>query len=213
MVTQRVNALTGRSPVNLVADGGGMTGEQRARKRDAAATKAALLDAAEELFAERGFDRTTVRDIAKRAGANQALLFRYFGSKESLFGVVMARGGLAQVESTPPEQLFEATLRALLEPLVDGGSRRPLETYLRSTGSSGAGTAMREQVGEEYARVLATLTDQPDAKLRADLVLAWLLGIGLVRSVTGKEPLAGADPEDIVRLIRPAVRTLLERNG
>ncbi|SEP52818.1 TetR family transcriptional regulator [Amycolatopsis saalfeldensis] len=190
-----------------------MTGEQQARKRDAAATKAALLDAAEELFAERGFDRTTVRDIAAQAGVNQALLFRYFGSKESLFGVVMARGGLAKLETTPPEQLFETTLRTLLEPPRDGSPRRSLETYLRSTGSSGAATTMREHVGEEYARVLTTLTDQPDAELRADLVLAWLLGIGLVRSVTGKEPLAGADPDDIVRLIRPAVRTLLERNG
>ena len=190
-----------------------MTGEPQVRKRDAAATKAALLDAAEELFAERGFDRTTVRDIAKRAGANQALLFRYFGSKEALFGIVMARGGLAQLQATPPEQLFETTLRSLLEPPGDDGSRRSLETYLRSTGSSGAATAMREQVGEEYARVLATLTGQPDAELRADLVLAWILGIGLVRSVTGKEPLAGADPDDVVRLIRPAVRTLLERNG
>ncbi|MDT8912144.1 TetR family transcriptional regulator [Amycolatopsis sp. PS_44_ISF1] len=189
-----------------------MTGEPQSRKRDAAATKAALLDAAEELFAERGFDRTTVRDIAKRAGANQALLFRYFGSKEALFGIVMARGGLAQLQATPPEQLFETTLRSLLEPSDEGYSHRSLETYLRSTGSSGAATAMRERVGEEYARVLATLTDQPDAELRADLALAWLLGIGLVRSVTGKEPLAGAGTEAVVRLVGPAVATLLEHN-
>lgn len=79
-----------------------MAADQPSRKRDATATKAALLDAAAELFADRGFDRTTVRDIAHRAGVNQALLFRYFGSKDALFEHVMARGGLAQVETTRP---------------------------------------------------------------------------------------------------------------
>ncbi|QRP48055.1 TetR/AcrR family transcriptional regulator [Amycolatopsis sp. FDAARGOS 1241] len=188
-----------------------MTAQSQARRRDAAATKVALLDAAEELFAERGFDRTTVRDIASRAGANQALLFRYFGSKEALFEAVMARGGFAQLEATPPERLFGETLRNLLE---DSSERRDrsLETYLRSTGSDGAGAALREQLGQEYGRVLASLTDEPDAALRADLALAWLLGIGLVRAVTRKEPLASASAEDVVRLTEPAVRTLLERS-
>ncbi|MEV6899729.1 TetR family transcriptional regulator [Amycolatopsis sp. NPDC051372] len=188
-----------------------MTAESHARKRDAAATKAALLDAAEQLFAERGFDRTTVRDIARRAGANQALLFRYFGSKEALFESVMTRGGFAQLEATPPEHLFAETLRSLLK---DDSERRDrsLETYLRSTGTDGAGAALRDQLGEEYARALASLTDEPDAALRADLALAWLLGIGLVRAVTHKDPLASASPEDVARLTGPAVRTLLERS-
>ncbi|MEV0071979.1 MULTISPECIES: TetR/AcrR family transcriptional regulator [unclassified Amycolatopsis] len=188
-----------------------MTAESHARKRDAAATKAALLDAAEQLFAERGFDRTTVRDIAGRAGANQALLFRYFGSKEALFESVMARGGFAQLEATQPEHLFAETLRSLLK---DDSERRDrsLETYLRSTGTDGAGAALRDQLGEEYARALASLTDEPDAALRADLALAWLLGIGLVRAVTRKDPLASASPEDVARLTGPAVRTLLERS-
>jgi AcrR family transcriptional regulator len=63
----------------------------RPRARDAAATRKALLDAAAELFFERGFNRTTVRDIADRAGANQSLIFRYFGSKAAVFEAVAAR--------------------------------------------------------------------------------------------------------------------------
>ena len=60
--------------------------------------------------------------------------------------------------------------------------------------------------------MLATLTDAPDAALRADLALAWLMGVALVREVTGKEPLAGADPDDICRLVLTGIRTLLERS-
>ncbi|MBB4689362.1 TetR family transcriptional regulator [Amycolatopsis jiangsuensis] len=190
-----------------------MSAEQPSRRRDAAATKDALLDAAAELFAERGFDRTTVRDIAGLAGVNQALLFRYFGSKEALFELVMTRGGFAHLEATAPEELFAETLRNLLTSDNTEHRHRSLETYLRSTGADGAGAALREQLGREYGRALATLTDQPDAELRADLALAWLLGIGLVRAVTRKEPLATAAPEEVERLVGPAIRTLLERSG
>ncbi|AUI56894.1 TetR/AcrR family transcriptional regulator [Amycolatopsis sp. BJA-103] len=188
-----------------------MTEEPQVRKRDAAATKAALLDAAAALFAERGFDRTTVRDIAKLAGANQALLFRYFGSKDALFEEVLARGGREQIATTPPDELLGTALRSMLE--SDTGRDRTLDAYLRSTGHDSAAGAVRRQLGEEYAKVLATLTDADDADLRADLILAWLLGIGLVREITGKEPLASADPDDVCRLVLGAARTLLERSG
>jgi AcrR family transcriptional regulator len=182
--------------------------EQPGRKRDAAATRLALLDAAAKLFAERGFDRTTVRDIAKEAGANQSLLFRYFGSKEALFEAVIARNTREQIASTAPERLFSTSLRSMLEP---GERNRTLETYLRSPGSDSAAAAMRRELGREYAATLAELTDAPDAELRADLAIAWLLGIGLVREITAKEPLASADPDDICRLVLTATRTLLER--
>ncbi|WIX83618.1 TetR family transcriptional regulator [Amycolatopsis carbonis] len=188
-----------------------MTAESHTRKRDAAATKAALLDAARELFAERGFDRATVRDIASRAGANQALLFRYFGSKEAVFEAAMTHGGFAQLDAIPPEHLFAETLRGLLKDTSERRDRS-LETYLRSTGTGGAGAALRDQLGDAYGHALASLTDEPDAALRADLALAWLLGIGLVRAVTRKDPLASASVEDVARLTGPAIRTLLERS-
>jgi AcrR family transcriptional regulator len=181
--------------------------EVQGRKRDSAATKAALLDAASSLFAERGFDRTTVRDIAKKAGVNQALLFRYFGTKEALFEEVIAQAGRAQLASTPPERLLSASLRSMLEP---GKHNSALEIYIRSTGNDNAAAAIRTQLGQEYAQVLATLTDAPDAELRADLALAWLMGISLVREIAAKEPLASADPDHISRLVVGAVKTLLE---
>jgi AcrR family transcriptional regulator len=185
-----------------------MTAE--ARKRDSAATKEALLDAASTLFAERGFDRTTVRDIAKLAGANQALLFRYFGSKEAVFAEAMASGGREQLAATPPEQLLGTALRSMLTS-GSGPRNHSLEAFLRSTGSGSAANEIRRRLGDDYARTLATLTDAGNAELRADLVLAWLLGIALLRDVTGKEPLAGADPEEICALVISAARTLLER--
>ncbi|MCX4553455.1 TetR family transcriptional regulator [Streptomyces sp. NBC_01267] len=181
------------------------------RRRDAGATRLALIDAAAALFAERGYERTTVRDIAARAGFNQALLFRYFGSKKALFGEVMARDGRKQVRDTPPEHLLEAALRGLLAPGGSGHHDRSLEVFLRSSSDGDAAAETGRLLSQEYASVLATLTGADDAGLRSDLILAWLLGIGLTRNVIGREPLASADPDDVCRLMLEAARTILEK--
>ncbi|WP_142003985.1 TetR family transcriptional regulator [Amycolatopsis cihanbeyliensis] len=190
-----------------------MTGERRARRRDAAATRRALLEAAAALFAERGFDRTTVRAIASRAEVNQALLFRYFGSKDALFEEVMAARIRQTLAGTPPERLLETSLRDILDQNSAGRRDRTLETLLRSTGNDNAAAAIRRELGEEYVRALAGLTDQEDATLRADLALAWVLGIGLLRGVAGTEPLSSADPDTVCALVLDALRSLLERSS
>ncbi|MFD8795706.1 TetR/AcrR family transcriptional regulator [Streptomyces vinaceus] len=170
------------------------------RPRNAAATRSRLLEAAAELFAERGYERTTVRAIAERAGANQALLFRYFGSKHGLLTEVVAQGGLEQLHETAPEDLFETALRSMLTRSAPGADRS-LEVYLRSVGRGDEATATLRELGGEYRKVLAGLAPEQDGALRADLAMAWLLGIGLMRTVTAREPLASADPEVVCRLV------------
>ncbi|MFI9354038.1 TetR family transcriptional regulator [Streptomyces lydicus] len=178
-------------------------------RRSAQDTRLRLLDAASELFAERGYERTTVRDIAARAGANQALLFRYFGTKKALFGEVMARGGQEQLRTTPAGQLFDVALRGMLAGGRTGGDRS-LEVCLRSIGGSDEIADALRGLGEEYAEVLATLSPSENGPLRADLALSWLLGIGLMRVVVGKEPLASADPDTVSALVAGALGHLLE---
>src|SRR4051794_36169004 len=148
--------------------GGSMGTDRQVRKYDAAATKDALLAAARQVFAERGFDRTTVRDIAQLAGVNQALLFRYFGSKEKLFRAVMNRAGHEQLAAAHPERLFEAALRSMLNPDNAEVSTHTLLAFVRSAGNDSAATAAGD-LGHEYVRALATLTDADNAELRADL--------------------------------------------
>mgnify|MGYP001446473811 CR=1 FL=1 len=61
------------------------------RKRNAEATQARLLDAAEEQFTERGFDATRVDDVAEGAGVNKRMIYVYFGNKEALYLEVLRR--------------------------------------------------------------------------------------------------------------------------
>ena len=55
------------------------------RRRDAEATRTAILEAGKACFARSGYDRASLRDIAAAAGADVALIKRYFGGKEALF--------------------------------------------------------------------------------------------------------------------------------
>jgi TetR/AcrR family transcriptional regulator len=62
------------------------------RERNKAEKKAALIEAAERLFIERGFDNTPIEEAAKEAGVTKRTLYQYFLSKEDLFYSVELKG-------------------------------------------------------------------------------------------------------------------------
>jgi AcrR family transcriptional regulator len=86
--------------------------------------RALLLEAATELFAERGYAGTTTKEIAARAGVSETLLFRHFSSKQTLFDVAVVEpfdeyvarytGEWAALDSPP-----ETMIRDLVEHLYD----------------------------------------------------------------------------------------------
>jgi AcrR family transcriptional regulator len=174
------------------------------RPRDSTATRAALLGAARELFADRGYAGTTVRGVAERAGVNQALLFRYFGNKEALFTEAVTEAALAPLAEGPPETLLERILTTMF---TDAPGAGMFHAVLRSGGTSA--DAVRERLGTEYAAAFAGLarTEDPvDARLRADLLLAWLLGLGQLRGELGHS----ADGADAIPHVLRAARALLD---
>lgn len=68
------------------------------RRRDRGATETALLDAARVVFAERGYDAATTREVAAAAGVNEQLIQRYFGGKNGLLLAVVERYGREEAE-------------------------------------------------------------------------------------------------------------------
>lgn len=70
-----------------------------------------ILDAADELIGEGGYDAVSARDIAERAGVNKALVFYYWGSKAELFDQVL-------------ERYYAAHRDALRDAFATGGTRR-----------------------------------------------------------------------------------------
>ena len=98
------------------------------------ATREALLSAATTVFAERGFQNSTVRDICQLAGANVAAVNYHFGGKEELYGeVVLAVSHTGEPPihmsfgaEVPAEQRLEAHVRWLLKRLVSSGPSDPM---------------------------------------------------------------------------------------
>jgi AcrR family transcriptional regulator len=167
------------------------------RRRDAAATREALLTATRELIAERGIAGISTRDIAARAGANQALVYRYFGSKDALL--------LKTVEDAWPEtdrdiadvplpELPHVLLRRAVEVAPDTGRRvSSLASLVTGSDDDIARGIIAERIHAGYTTQLAGRLGGADAALRAELLAALITGIAVLREKIGTEALVDAD--------------------
>ncbi|MFE2554262.1 TetR family transcriptional regulator [Streptomyces sp. NPDC059355] len=171
--------------------------------------------AAREVFAERGYDKTSVRGIAKVAGVDPALVHHYFGSKDDLFAaaieVTMEPAlGVPAIVGEGPEGIGERLARYFLGIWENPASRAPLLAVIRSalTHEAAAAVLRRLVLRRVLERVAADL-DVPDPTFRAELAASHMIGIALLRYVVRVEPLASADPEDIVTLVAPTLQRYL----
>jgi AcrR family transcriptional regulator len=104
---------------------------RRAQRRDGAATRALILDAAGRVFAERGHAEATSKEICALAGVNQAAVNYYFGGKESLYeaAFVEAHQRLISLETLKEVTALEAPpeekLRMLLSNIVRTANGAP----------------------------------------------------------------------------------------
>jgi AcrR family transcriptional regulator len=181
------------------------------KRRDRAATRSALLDAARRRFAEHGFDGTGVRDIAADAGVDPTLIFRYFGSKKELFAEA-AKGEVPEglgAPGTDPVELADALVReVVLGDRPDSAAEHPLLLMLRSAGRPEVRARLHEEVCDRYLADLASRFDGEDAALKAELVGALLLGMGVMRDVVGSPVLPAADFERVRALVADMVGAL-----
>ena len=141
----------------------------------------AIVDAAFELFEERGYDETTVDDIAERAGVGRTTFFRHFGSKEAvifpahdeLLAQISAR--LKAADPATRDIAVTEAARIVLRHYVAEGDRA--RQRYRLIGQVPA-LRDRENAGQrQYHRTFAAAlvsrwADRPDAELRADLMAA-----------------------------------------
>ena len=92
---------------------------KRTQKAGDGERAARILDAADALFGEVGFDGVSVRDLAERADVNKALVFYYYGSKEALFERVMERYYAAHTVALAGAFEAGGTLRERFHRVVD----------------------------------------------------------------------------------------------
>lgn len=183
------------------------------RRRGNQDTRSAITEAARAAFAERGFDATTIRQVAADAGVDPALVHHYFGTKDDLFLAVLDLpidpGQLLESAITGhPDEAGERLVRAFVG-AWDSHIGKAGAALLRSAVSNPmAARLFREFVFQRIARRLAPHLNVPEAEipLRTTLIASQMAGLATVRYLIAIEPLASAPPEMVVAMIGPTVQ-------
>ncbi len=194
---------------------GGVNSRRRGRppRTESADTRDRILDAAREEFSERGYEKTSVRGIAKAAGVDSALVHHYFGTKEQVFeaSVEVAFAPALKVRDVvlegPLDDVGERMTRVIFGLWENPVTRKPLLAIVRSAVNNDAAAAVfRRLVSAQLLRRIAGEIDAPDAELRAELAAAQLVGVAMMRYVIRIEPIASADVEQIIGRVAPVVQ-------
>lgn len=168
-------------------------------RTDDLTARARIRDAALQHFAEHGFERATIREIARTAGVSPGLLRHHFGSKEDLREACdqHVAGVLREVNAHILSASINNDLRSATE---ERTSIRPYQRYLARMlldGSKTAATLFDEMVAacEQWLAYLDGLREEPpvaDRRLRASLFSAMAMGIpllhGHISRATGLDP-------------------------
>ncbi len=179
------------------------------RTYDAAQSRAQLLQAAQELFSELGYERTTTRRLAEHAGVDAALIARYFGNKEGLYLAAVAAEGWP-AETDHYDSARSIALR-LFERTRLNGPGPIMQALVRSDTTPEVRAAATHRLHELFVDPLeAALREQgiAHARLRAEITLYSLVGVVIGRAQAGSE-LAQTDQDTLVDLMAETLNGLM----
>ena len=170
-------------------------------------TRARIAEHAATLFSMHGFDRTSIREIARSAAVDPALVLHYFGSKRGLFVEVMGEVSAADTVDDPVDFVLDG-LAAKLDDHAAGTLAR-LRSMLTNADAQDHARAELEAV----AAVLADKLSGRHAGARAQLLLATGLGVAIARELLQVPELTDLTAEQIAAALRPAVEALVGEPG
>lgn len=179
----------------------------RAKRRDATATRAAILRAAHLRFLRESYDSVGLRDIAGDAGVDVALISRYFGGKEGLFSEVLWPDGRQAFDpSEHGGDLAEYLTQLVTDKFEDDRNHR-MEMFvmmLRSASSPKAGKIIRQRVNDDVLQPMIAALGDDSGEWRANMLLAILMGVGVLRTVMESDGLTcmGKDHDEYLRRYR-----------
>ena len=177
-------------------------------RRSSAETKAVILAAARERFAESGFERATIRAIAADANIDPSMVMRYFGNKDQLFAAAadfdLDFPDLSGVEA---DQLGAA----LVAHFMNRWERDDALIVLLRSSTTNAEAAQRmqqifaAQLMPEIAKVNAA-----EPARSAGLIATQMLGLALCRYVLKLPPVVAMSRDEVVSWLGPTCQRYLE---
>ena len=192
------------------------TTKKRGRRQGGPVSRDAVLSSAKQRFADQGYDKTTLRQIATDAHVDASMVLYLFGSKSDLFREAMKL-------IIDPERLVDAIavggdadlgtrlVRTYLGIWDDPDTGASMVAMLASaTSNPDANQAFRDFMREYVlTAVSGALGGGPDTRMRAVLAATNMIGTAFLRYIMRVGPLAEVSTEEAVRMIAPSVQRYL----
>lgn len=175
-------------------------------------TRGEIVLAARKSFADKGFDGTSIRAVAREAGVDAALVHHYFDSKDELFIEAMAipvdpRQIAARILDGPPEELGRRIATVFLGVWESAEGQQRMKAIFRSVVTSDeVSRIMREGITQMIIGPVSRALDVPDAQLRVTMVATQLIGVAMARYLVGLEPVASTDLAVLIDRLAPVLQ-------
>jgi AcrR family transcriptional regulator len=184
------------------------------RKRNAEATRAAILEAAKAHFALLGYDVAVLRDIARDAGVDVALVKRYFGGKEALFLEALRTSfGPDSIRDWDRATFAHEIATSLADsPHADEARTHRFQFLLRAATSPTTAPLLNVLVQDRFLGQLRQWLGGVDADARARVFAASYIGFLVERLIRG-EALAGREREVFIDRVTAIFASLVAEGG
>ncbi|HJW39712.1 MAG TPA: TetR family transcriptional regulator [Rhizomicrobium sp.] len=182
-----------------------------ARRRDAEATRAAILAAAKKHFAASGYDGAYLRDIAADAGADAALINRYFGGKDGLFAAALKDSIAPDAISQWDRKGFAHDVAKMMAGHAHQNAERThaFEFLLQAATNPITAPLLNEAVQERFMDPIRQWIGGDHVEARARLLASVFIGL-LVERLIRDEPLAGAEREIFIERTAALLQSLVD---
>ncbi|MCU0279471.1 MAG: TetR family transcriptional regulator [Candidatus Nanopelagicales bacterium] len=176
----------------------------------------AVLDAARAAFHARGYVRTSMKGVAVAAGVAPEVVNRYWNSKESLFAAAMRlpfdpASAVPELVAPGLDGMGERLTRATLDLLSDEQSRNDfIALFQAGASATKAAKGMQDFIERSFVDRLVRTLGVPDARLRVNLIVSYLIGVATTRYIVRLEPVASMPEDDLVKLVAPTIQNWLD---
>jgi AcrR family transcriptional regulator len=183
-----------------------------ARKRDADATRAAILAAAKTHFARSGYEGGYLRDIAADAGVDAALINRYFGGKDGLFAAALKDSIRPDAISQWERQTFGRDIAKMMANHAhhDNDRMHAFQFLLRAATSPATAPLLNEAVQDRFMAPIRSWIGGEQAEARARIVASVFIGL-LVERLIRDEPLADTERDAFIERTGELLQSLVDQ--
>jgi AcrR family transcriptional regulator len=182
------------------------------RKRNAEATRQAILAAAKTQFARAGYEGAFLRDIAADAGVDAALINRYFGGKEGLFAAVLTNTISSQKLFSGDRKTLGRELAKLFAAKSAPGSDERMQGFrliLRAATSTATASHLNRAVHDRFMDPIAGWMGGENPDVRARLFSALFMGL-LVEGLIRDEPLGETERDAFISRLGAIFQSLVD---